>query len=360
MQNILNDLERENKGLDTQLRFNYQADWAISYIFEKMLAEKEFVVFMEYHEDIIVSNAKDITPTIEFEFFQIKTTSSNFTIDNLCKFTSPSNSILGKMILSIDNKFFKKNVKKLSLLSVSDFNLDITKIKIMGQSKYLSDLDKSEIDKIASFLSSELSNYDISYHNILCFEKSKIPFESSHIFTKGKILEFIDARYGDIKSNISSIYRAIWDDLKIKYDFLIPIDQWEECVQKRGVKSDEISKILSSNVSIDISQHLKKFINNYLLKMNTDSDFIPIYMDIISKYNTYLITNRSGSFQSKIELIRETIILPNDLKNFESYLEPINYLSNEINKDITLTEFNRYNLVATYEVLKKVYEKLTT
>lgn len=35
--NILNDQERENKGLDTSLRFEYQIDWAIYHSLDKLI-----------------------------------------------------------------------------------------------------------------------------------------------------------------------------------------------------------------------------------------------------------------------------------------------------------------------------------
>lgn len=136
--NILNAEERETIGIDTQLRFNYQTDWAIVYLLEKIYKNEEFVIFMEYHEDVICSNSIVFDENIEFEFYQLKTTKKNFTLENICKYEvdTKSNSVLGKMILSVNNKIFRKNVKKLCLLSTSDINFS-KNIKNLGESKFL-------------------------------------------------------------------------------------------------------------------------------------------------------------------------------------------------------------------------------
>ncbi|MEO4131491.1 dsDNA nuclease domain-containing protein [Acinetobacter pittii] len=310
--NILNEKERENNGLDTQLRFHYQADWAIVYLLEKLLKEEEFVIFVEYHEDVICSNSTHLHDDVEFEFYQIKTTEANFTIDNLCKYEVGGNSIIGKMILGVENKLFKKNVKKLCLLTISDINFK-TKIKILGDQCHFTNLEENEIKDILDRLTNELKIVDPIYQNILCFQKSELPFPSSQLSAKGKIAEFIQSKHGDVRSDISSIYRVLWDDLKIKYEYKIPFDQWNECVQKRGLNSEEVKKILATHISLDLSENLKKFIENYINKLSGDDLLTPIRINLINNYYTYLLVNRSPEIIKYLEEMRSKISIPSNI-----------------------------------------------
>lgn len=360
MDNILNDVEREKVGIDTQLRFNYQTDWAITYLIEKILKNEDFVIFMEYHEDVICSNSTQLNENIEFEFYQLKTTNTNHTLESMCKYevSSKSNSVLGKMILSIENKNFKKNVKKLCLLSTSNINFK-EKINIMGSYKFLKDLSEDEINKIFEHLNFELKEIDLGYKDIICFQKANLPFQNSESTTKGKISEFINTKYGSVKSDISSIYRAIWDDLRIKHDYLLSFDQWEECVNKRGLKSDEVTSILAKNIDIEINLNLKNFIERYLLKHDTDEIFIPIKINLINEYHIHLITNRSSNIINEIIKIRENIELPSDIYDTNQYKFLIDNLDEKVNSNIVLKGFNRMKAVSIYEVLSTIYEQLT-
>lgn len=357
--NTLNEKERENIGLDTQLRFNYQTNWAITYIFDKVLKNQDFVIFMEYHEDVISANSCQLTDNIEFEFYQIKTSQTNFTLENICKYdtSSKTNSVLGKMILSIENKNFKKNVKKLCLLTTSNINFD-EKINIMGKSKFLKDLKEDEIKKIFDFLKIELNEVDIGYQDIICFEKANLPFENSESTTKGKISEFIEKKYGSVSSKITSIYTALWDDLRIKHDFLLPYDNWNDCVQKRGLRSDEVTSILAKNIDLGIDTGLKNFIEKFLDKYDDDI-FTPIKINLINEYYLHLITNRSADIFNTVQNLRKDIVLPDNITDTSSYSQIIDKFDLLINSNLTLKGFNQMKAVSTYEVLREIYEKFT-
>jgi len=360
MDNILNDLEREKIGIDTQLRFNYQTDWAITYLLDKILKNEDFVIFMEYHEDVICSNSIQLNENIEFEFYQLKTTNTNHTLESMCKYeiSSKSNSILGKMILSIENKIFKENVKKLCLLSTSNINFK-EKINVMGSYKFLKDLSEDEISKILEFLNLELNQIDLGYKEIICFQKANLPFQNSESTAKGKISEFIDKKYGSIRSDVSSIYRAIWDDLRIKHDFLLSFDQWDECVSKRGLKSDEVTSILAKNIDINLNLNLKNFIEKYLVKNDIEEIFIPIKINLINEYHIHLITNRSSNTLHEIKKLRENIELPSNILDTKQYQSLIDNLDDKVNSNAVLKGFNRMKAVSIYEVLNKIYEELT-
>ena len=356
--NILNEKERENSGLDTQLRFHYQADWAIVHLLDRLLKNEDFVIFIEYHDDVICSSSTQLHDDIEFEFYQIKTTETNFTLDNLCNFDIGGNSIIGKMILGVENKAFKKHVKKLCLLTISNINFK-EKIKVLGEQRHFTKLEENEIKMILESLKKELKVVDPIYQNILCFQKSILPFPTSQTTAKGKISDYIQSKHGDVRSDIGSIYRVLWDDLKIKYEHKISFEQWDECVQKRGLNSEEVKKIFAKHISLDLSENLKKFIENYINKTSENDFLTPVKINLINDYHTYLLVNRSPEMALYLEKIRNEIFIPLGSFDTSTIQKEISKIDLKINESLQLKEFNRMQSVAIYEVLNKTYEQLT-
>lgn len=354
--NILDDKEREQAGYDATLRFQYQVDWAIYHFLKKLERNQDFVIFIEYHEDVICSNSSILNDSIEFEFYQIKTTGKSFTNSGLCQLDG-KNSILGKMILGVENKKFQKHVKKLCLLTVKNINFKQPLTEI-DKYLFLKELEIDETNEIYQKLEKELNiPIDQKYKEIICFKKSGLPFESSETTAKGKIAEFINFKYGNVLSNVSSIYRVLFDELKLKYENKTSFEKWDECVEKRGIENKKISKIIETDTKLDISEDIKNFIRD-TLKQNGFSN-IQIILQLIKKYYLYSLTDRSPFFQNSLADLRKKIPLPSDIYNSDTYFEVFEEFNLEVEKTVSLREFNRLKAVSIYEVLKNIYEKIS-
>lgn len=202
--NILDVEERENKGLDTSLRFEYQIDWAIYHALDKLMQNQEFVAFVEFHEDVLFANSCAFNPSVRFELFQIKTTHKSYTPKSLTT-VKGSNSTLGKMILGIKDKSFENQVDKLCLLCLEDIHF-INRIKHIDQDYKLNQIHENDKKILADAISKEL-NFTINsqYENMIVFRKTGLELDNSDSQIKHKIYDFIEEKYGDISSRPSSI-----------------------------------------------------------------------------------------------------------------------------------------------------------
>ena len=120
---LIHKKPRENSGSKSGNRFDYQKNWAICKVLELQLSEDNFVIILDFHDDIALIN-DDKNPD-EINFFQIKTKETNhWNISDLIRYKEDKNSILGKMYL---NKIsFPMHTKSLNFVSNSYCNVELS------------------------------------------------------------------------------------------------------------------------------------------------------------------------------------------------------------------------------------------
>lgn len=108
MDNPLAVAQRESAGAESYDRFEYQYHWALCQAFSAYRNAKDFAVFMEYHEDVIIADSLD-KEKVKFTFNQVKANSSvRYTTKSLTKRDKGKKnekpSLLGKLCSSAHKK----------------------------------------------------------------------------------------------------------------------------------------------------------------------------------------------------------------------------------------------------------------
>ena len=70
--------QREKAGAQTFGKYMYQYHWALYRIFKEHEVGKEYAVFIELHEDIVLADSLEVAQ-VKFEFNQVKTTTGKYT-----------------------------------------------------------------------------------------------------------------------------------------------------------------------------------------------------------------------------------------------------------------------------------------
>ena len=112
--NLLFEPQREKAGSQTFSKYSYQYHWALCRILKEHNGEKEYAVFVELHEDVVLSNSLSVNDA-QFEFSQIKTNQTKFTKNNIIKLKNGS-SVLGKLIDSTLNKKYTERIIDINLV----------------------------------------------------------------------------------------------------------------------------------------------------------------------------------------------------------------------------------------------------
>jgi len=354
--NILNDDERENKGLDTSLRFEYQIDWAIYHALDKLSQGQEFVVFVEFHEDVLFASSCVFNPSIKFELFQIKTTYKSYTPKSITS-AGKTNSILGKMIVGIKDKTFENHVDKLCLLCLEDINFS-NKIQEIDKDYRFSQLHDNDKNIITDAMLNELSfSINSKYKDMIVFRKTGLKLDNSDSQIKHKIYDFIENNYGDISSRPNSIYRLLKDDLRPKSKHKQRYEFWEDCIKHRGLESKKISEDILKNTDRNIEPDLKKLIESQLIEEGEDAMKIARILKKIRDYYLFKLCLKPAAVQNELDQLLDGCVLPLDIDDKTTYWKSIDLLDEKVNECLSLKEYNTFRAVAIYEVFGMLYEQ---
>lgn len=146
---LLSVPQRENAGARSSNRFTYQQVWAFDYMLKVMDSDIDFILFMEFHDDIIVL---DRTSENEFiDFYQIKTDdkdnryiTSPFIVKNAKKYPEKM-SIAQKMIDEFIK--FENETHGIHLVSNKSFDFGVLKDDVT-ESKTRSRIILNELNSI--------------------------------------------------------------------------------------------------------------------------------------------------------------------------------------------------------------------
>lgn len=147
------DPKREKSGSTTYQKYNYQYHWAFLRIINEYEKSKDFAVFVEEHEDVIVAYGLDVNLTQpKFSFDQVKETSSINNIKTLTT-TKGKNSLFQKLANSCCNKSFSEDIDDVNFVSSGGFKFEVHKRGFNHQKINSILLDKDEIEALTNNIS---------------------------------------------------------------------------------------------------------------------------------------------------------------------------------------------------------------
>jgi Cap4 dsDNA endonuclease len=111
--------QREVAGSDSASRFDYQKNWAFCEMLRRHVAEADYLVAFEFHDDVVFLSPSGAPNGAEF--FQVKTSKSTNAKKLTDLITRPkgTNSILGKMFLNFGGVLSGCSVKVILVSNVA-------------------------------------------------------------------------------------------------------------------------------------------------------------------------------------------------------------------------------------------------
>ncbi|HDR2617437.1 TPA: DUF4297 domain-containing protein [Enterobacter asburiae] len=252
MDNPLASPQRESAGADSYDRFEYQYHWALCQAFSAYRNARDFAVFMEYHEDVIIADSLD-KEKVKFTFNQVKANSSgSYTINSLTKRDKGKNgekpSLLGKLCSSVHKKSYLSKVTELNFVSTIGFNFspkDGLKLRALG----LSELNSGDLSLITNNLNKEIDEFDSFPKEIIRFVYSDIPLQSYYEHTITRITDSVEVVFPKHLLKPKDIYRVLMDALRIRGKDTFDYDKWDEVLVKKALTFDDIHKVVTNGIS---------------------------------------------------------------------------------------------------------------
>lgn len=239
--NVLFEPQREKAGSQTFSKYLYQYHWALCRILKEHDGKKEYAVFLELHEDVVVANSLNVSDA-QFEFSQIKTNQTKFTKDNVVKLKNGS-SVLGKLIDSTIKKQYTDSIRDINLVASSGFTPKDFQEKGVSLDKIcLSNIPSSTAEHFIEKISKEL---DIEFlPTNLYFITSDVPDVGFQEFTLGKITTLISNIFPNSLTQPENIYRPLIDELYRKGRVTVDYKEWDEVLENKALTSIRVNKVM--------------------------------------------------------------------------------------------------------------------
>lgn len=242
---------RENSGPTASNRFDYQKDWTIVKLIELHTTKSDYLIFCDYHEDVVILDS-ETNPTTG-TFVQVKTrdsqqpwTLSRLTSRKTGKDGKKLNSIIGKLAISVDK--FSKYKPDMAIVSNNSFSF-----KLSGKDKNttldlvkLTELDNEEIFKIDNAIKDEcgIANCHLKYE--CCFEVANLHLKDHSSHTKGKLLKFLEDIGCDTTTDATALYRVLFDTVKNKTNIEDKLQSPRELLVKKGIGKSYVDGVVNT------------------------------------------------------------------------------------------------------------------
>jgi hypothetical protein len=245
--------QRERAGANTFEKFEYQYHWALCRILDEHEQSTDYAVFIELHEDVVVSNSTNKL-LAEFEFNQIKNLSSSpFNSKSLTNRPKGSgkvlkNSTLGKMILGVRAKPFIDKIRSINLVATCGFKLQTKTEGLKLSIISIGDVHEDCFDEIQAAIDSEIGTYPLP--DELTFITPELPSTGFQDATIGRISRLINLLKSNVNHNPESIYRVLIDDLHRKGSVSFDYTQWNNLIKNKGLTYENVERVISEHVEI--------------------------------------------------------------------------------------------------------------
>ncbi|GAD90719.1 hypothetical protein VHA01S_054_00130 [Vibrio halioticoli NBRC 102217] len=270
--NPLAEAQRESAGASTSGKYGFQVHWALCAIIDKHKQKKEYAVFVEHHEDVVIANSLE-ADAAQFEFYQVKNVGKPYTSGALTKRAKGANStlkssVLGKLLSSCIDTQYEDRITTIGLVSSSGFSLGIDKDLKLDVIK-TGDIERAELGHLTQAIHKELNILLIPEH--LHFIVPEIQLKNQEDYVVSRFAYLVNSLFPGAYSNPVDIYRAVIDEMgrlsRLEYDY----KDWERLIENKSLTSTNVQEVITVHSSYSGIDDLKNEFNDLVGELNLGS-----------------------------------------------------------------------------------------
>lgn len=239
---------REDSGSRSSNRFDFQKNWAICKMIELHQSGVDYLLLLDYHEDIVLLDSESAPSTACY--FQVKTKRTHWTLAPLLSRrkgadSKPLPSTLGRLY---SNYFLKPDATKaLCLVSNAPFRIRLagggtgeSRSRIEG-----TELEHDEMRKVESRLGAELKKtIELEDSPPLIFEVTPISLDEHTTHTRGRVSEFLEVEFPNQAPSVGATYRTFFEEVRRRTNREGSVHSVAELAKKKGIGRSFLSGIL--------------------------------------------------------------------------------------------------------------------
>lgn len=303
-QNPLLATQREKAGSETFEKYSYQYHWALYQVLNNHIETDEYAVFVELHEDVVISNSLDSSKA-EFQFNQVKTTKGKLTPYQLVHKKKNDKCVLGKLISSGFEKPFKNKITELNLVALNDFSLELKEEGLKLDKITLDDLSSSQFKELEDAIKKEMGISKLpSNIQFIVPELSEKNFQNDVIASIAKLVSNL---FPSSHSSPIDIYRLLIDEVnrkgKVTYDFT----KWDDLLSKKSLTSITVTEVINAFTSIKDENKVEIEFYTICSELGLNSINSKLLKRSFDRYRTRRISNSSTLQIDTTEFITQQI-----------------------------------------------------
>lgn len=365
LKRILESNLREQAGSDSFNRFDYQVHWIVYHMIHEYKADKEFLIFCEFHDDM----AKTLHSEAKTEFFQIKTSEKfkEWTVSRLYNRNKKKNgeykhSFLGFIFYNFLK--FEDECSKCHFVSNIDIDETIaTWQAIIEDDKILKQENLEIYNTLKDAMLSEYTDMDsVSFDTV--FEKfiqntylyqGGLSLENYEKVVAGEFFQMLDNK--DIyTSNSNKILRDLIEEVRKKSKFKVKMPiSYKRLIDEKGVSSAVFNK-LKEIINRDMPIKTVFELMDELLSQN----HVQIYqrkllIRKLKEHHVKLLDISDVLYQDTLIILHE--IIDNVLESEYEKIDDLNFLLHKVHELFEKKSFkhNHFNKVLVEAIF---YERI--
>jgi hypothetical protein len=233
--------QREKSGAQTFQKYSYQYHWALYRLVTEHKANREYAVFIEFHEDVIIADSLSKLK-VKFEFNQVKTHQQSFTENNLTKLKKGS-SVLGKLLSSCMGKCYSSRIKEINLISTNGFSIPLKESGLDFEKINISKISDKSSKNIANKLKKEIGRSELPA--TLNFIVPNLDVKNHQSTIVGEISGMISSLFPSSFFNPDFIYRLLIDELYRKGMNQFDYESWDDSIEKKALTCNTVTKTIN-------------------------------------------------------------------------------------------------------------------
>ena len=346
--NPLFDHQKEKSGAETFEKYSYQYHWALYRILSDHETQNEYAVFVELHEDVVVSDSLD-SEKANFEFNQIKTNISKFNTYQLVQNKKNGKSVLGKLIKSGLEKPFSKRISNLNLVALNNFNLELKDKGVTLNKIRIEDLSDKQLKDLEDEINKELKITSLPTNlQFIVPELSEKNFQNDVIASIAKLITNLFP--GSYCSPVE-IYRLLIDEINRKGTVTYDFSKWDELLNKKALTSVTVTKIINEFTNLKDEAIIQSTFIGICTEMGLKSIESKNLERSFGRYRRQRISN-SSTGQIEITKFITTAIqenIDNGITNLNDLIESVrNSLPQKIKNNFTSDEESTSAIICEY------------
>lgn len=237
---------RETSGSRSSNRFDYQKNWALCELLTLHIDEEDYLLILDYHEDVVVLNSEREPTSVDF--FQIKSKKSgNWTVNALTKHdgSGHSGSIFGKLFSNY--KMCPEHAKSLVFVSNQGLSTNLADGKKALQLDVVefSQLTIQDKEKIHKSIEGNKAKFcDIAGLVMLTVSKTELGVSDHVAYTKGKLVEFFESIHPTKNVSVSLAYKTLFDEIRRRTNKEAICESLEDLCTNKGIGRKEFGNMI--------------------------------------------------------------------------------------------------------------------